>query len=108
MDEAKPFCISKEEVWMAYKRVKANRGAAGIDGQSIAEFEEDMHSTVLNRPQKITRMDDARLRTVGGFSMSSIFPVDIPFLAMVISAEGYTHYASIKVPRQYPLLPQQK
>ena len=39
MDEAKPFDISKREVWEAYKRVKANRGAAGVDGQSIAEFE---------------------------------------------------------------------
>ena len=42
MDKAKPFCIAKQEVWMAYKRVKANRGAAGIDGQSIAAFEEDL------------------------------------------------------------------
>ena len=40
MSEAKPFCISKWEVWEAYKRVKANKGAAGVDGQSIAEFEE--------------------------------------------------------------------
>src|SRR5712664_1270108 len=39
MSEAKPFCISKEEVWEAYKRVKANKGAAGVDEQSIADFE---------------------------------------------------------------------
>ena len=31
MNEAKPFCISKKEVWEAYKRVKANKGAAGVD-----------------------------------------------------------------------------
>ncbi len=31
MSEAKPFCISKKEVWEAYKRVKANKGAAGVD-----------------------------------------------------------------------------
>ena len=36
---AKPFGISKREVWEAYKKVKANRGAAGVDGQSIEEFE---------------------------------------------------------------------
>jgi RNA-directed DNA polymerase len=39
---AKPFDISKQEVWDAYKRVKANRGAAGVDDQSIAEFEADL------------------------------------------------------------------
>ena len=42
MDKAKPFCISKREVWMAYKRVKENRGAAGVDEQTIAEFEKDL------------------------------------------------------------------
>lgn len=39
MNEAKPFCISKWEVWEAYKRVKANKGAAGVDEQSIEGFE---------------------------------------------------------------------
>jgi len=42
MKEAKPFLISKREVWEAYQRVKANRGAAGVDEQSIAEFERDL------------------------------------------------------------------
>jgi hypothetical protein len=38
MSEAKPFCISKWEVWEAYKRVKANKGAAGVDEQTIEDF----------------------------------------------------------------------
>src|SRR5260370_17385779 len=46
MDEAKPFGISKREVWMAYKRVKANRGAAGVDDQTIAEFEKDLKNNL--------------------------------------------------------------
>jgi RNA-directed DNA polymerase len=37
----KPFQISKWKVWEAYERVKANKGAAGVDEQSIAEFETD-------------------------------------------------------------------
>ena len=37
----KPFQISKWKVWEAYERVKANKGAAGVDNQSIAEFEAD-------------------------------------------------------------------
>jgi len=47
VDKAKPFCISKWEVWEAYKRVKANQGAAGVDGQSIAEFEEDLKDNLF-------------------------------------------------------------
>ena len=39
VDKAKPFDIPKREVWEAFKRVKANQGAAGVDGQSIAGFE---------------------------------------------------------------------
>src|SRR6266446_4739062 len=42
MSEAKPFCISKQEVWEAYKRVKASQGAAGVDEQSIADFERNL------------------------------------------------------------------
>jgi group II intron reverse transcriptase/maturase len=37
----KPFDIPKWVVWEAYQRVKANRGAAGVDGQSIEDFEKD-------------------------------------------------------------------
>jgi RNA-directed DNA polymerase len=37
----KPFQISKWKVWEAFERVKANKGAAGVDEQSIAEFEAD-------------------------------------------------------------------
>jgi RNA-directed DNA polymerase len=38
----KPFVISKWVVWEAYQRVKANDGAAGVDEQSIEEFERDL------------------------------------------------------------------
>jgi group II intron reverse transcriptase/maturase len=46
VDKAKPFGISKREVWMAYKRVKENRGAAGVDDQTIAEFERDLKNNL--------------------------------------------------------------
>jgi RNA-directed DNA polymerase len=39
LSKAKPFCISKQVVFEAYKRVKTNKGAAGVDGESISEFE---------------------------------------------------------------------
>ena len=46
LKEAKPFKISKMQVWEAFKRVKANRGAAGVDGQSIADFEEGLKNNL--------------------------------------------------------------
>ena len=38
----KPFDISKWEVWEAWERVKANKGAPGVDGCSIGDFEKDL------------------------------------------------------------------
>jgi len=42
VSEAKPFDIPKALLWEAWQRVKANKGAAGIDGQTIGEFEADL------------------------------------------------------------------
>ena len=39
--ESRPFDISKQLVWAAYQKVRSNKGAAGIDGQSLADFEQD-------------------------------------------------------------------
>ena len=48
MSEPKPksFEISKWAVWEAYRRVKANKGAAGVDEQSIEEFERDLQGNL--------------------------------------------------------------
>jgi RNA-directed DNA polymerase len=40
--EEKPFRIPKGLVWEAYQSVKRNKGAAGVDRQSIEEFEADL------------------------------------------------------------------
>jgi RNA-directed DNA polymerase len=79
VNKAKPFCISKWEVWEAYRRVKANQGAAGVDGQSISEFEVDLKNNLFkiwNRmssgsyfPPPVRRVDipkdDGRMRPLG-------------------------------------------
>jgi RNA-directed DNA polymerase len=46
MPEAKPHVIPKQFVWDAYQRVKANRGAAGVDGESLAAFEKDLKNNL--------------------------------------------------------------
>ncbi|MCA1708931.1 MAG: group II intron reverse transcriptase/maturase, partial [Actinobacteria bacterium] len=38
----KPFVIPKQMVWEAYRRVAANKGAAGADGQTLEQFEADL------------------------------------------------------------------
>jgi len=45
--KAKPFDIPKRELWEAFKHVRANQGAAGVDAQSIAEFEADLSNKPL-------------------------------------------------------------
>lgn len=42
MSKPKPFDISKSVVLEAYEKVRANQGAAGVDGESIAAFEADL------------------------------------------------------------------
>ena len=69
-DNAKPFCIPKRWVWKAYKRVKANRGAAGVDEQSVEQFEEHLKGNLYklwNRlssgsyfPPPVKRVDIAK------------------------------------------------
>jgi group II intron reverse transcriptase/maturase len=38
----KPYSIAKRTVWDAYQKVKANRGAAGIDDETIAMYEQNL------------------------------------------------------------------
>jgi len=42
----KPFGIAKRVVWEAYRQVKANQGAAGIDGQSLEMFEANLKNNL--------------------------------------------------------------
>ena len=41
-DRAKPYCITRMEVLEAYFKVKSNKGAAGIDEQTIEDFERNL------------------------------------------------------------------
>lgn len=79
MEKVKSFIISKRQVWEAYKCVKANRGGAGIDNQSIVDFEKDITNNLFkiwNRmssgsyfPPPVARIEipkgDGRMRPLG-------------------------------------------
>jgi RNA-directed DNA polymerase len=41
-NSTKPYVIAKRAVWEAFQQVKANRGAAGIDEETIAMFEQNL------------------------------------------------------------------
>src|ERR1700704_2659358 len=42
----KPFKITKKQVYEAYKAVKSNAGSAGVDGQTIEQFEADLQNNL--------------------------------------------------------------
>ncbi len=42
MKTVKSYDISKRVVWDAYIKVKENKGAAGVDNETIEEFEKDL------------------------------------------------------------------
>jgi len=42
----KPFSIDKKQVYEAYKAVKSNAGSAGVDGQTIEQFETDLQNNL--------------------------------------------------------------
>jgi group II intron reverse transcriptase/maturase len=44
--QVKPFNISKALIWRAWKRVKANQGAAGVDAQTIRDYEARLASNL--------------------------------------------------------------
>ncbi|MES2607637.1 MAG: hypothetical protein V4544_02760 [Pseudomonadota bacterium] len=46
MEPTKPFSIDKMLVWQAYQDVKQKGGAAGIDEETIKDFEENLKTSI--------------------------------------------------------------
>jgi RNA-directed DNA polymerase len=69
VSSSKPFAISKRKVWEAYLRVKANQGAAGVDGESIAEFEADLKGNLYKLWNRLSS---------GSYMPSPVRAVEIP------------------------------
>jgi RNA-directed DNA polymerase len=103
MTKAKPFDIPKREVWEAFKKVKANQGAAGVDGQTIADFEDDLSNNLYklwNRlssgsylPQPVRRVDIPK-------GSGGTRPLGMPTVADRIAQEVVRRYLE---PRLDPL-----
>ena len=80
----KPFKISKLSVWEAYKKVKANHGSAGVDGQSIEDFELNLKDNlykIWNRMSSGSYFPPAVLRVEIPKSDGKIRPLGIPTVA---------------------------
>ena len=78
---AKPLPICKRQVWEAYKRVKANRGAAGVDGQTLTEFDENVVDNLYklwNRLASGSYMPPAVRRVEIPKSDGGVRPLGIP------------------------------
>ena len=50
----KPFQISKQLVWEAWKLVKANAGSAGVDEESIQDFEANLKDNLYKLWNRMT------------------------------------------------------
>ncbi len=84
MKQAKPFSITKRQVWEAYKRVKANKGAAGVDGQTIEAFERELKGNLYklwNRLASGSYMPPAVLRVEIPKGDGGVRPLGIPTVA---------------------------
>jgi RNA-directed DNA polymerase len=69
LKQAKPFNISKRQVWEAYKRVKANKGAAGVDRQTIEKFNVDLKNNLYKLWNRLSS---------GSYLPSAVMRVEIP------------------------------
>jgi RNA-directed DNA polymerase len=66
MTTAKPFAISKRMAWDAYQAVKANRGAPGVDGQSLEMFEGKLSDNLYRLWNRLTSGAYMPSRQTGG------------------------------------------
>ena len=46
MIKTKSYVISKNVVWEAYKRVKANKGSSGVDGETLDAFDKNLNGNL--------------------------------------------------------------
>ena len=82
----KSFVISKQLVWEAYQRVKANQGAPGVDGQGVAAFEADLKNNMY--------------RIWSPMSSGSYFPPPVPAVEIPKPQGGGTRVLGVPCDRR--------
>lgn len=108
MAQAKPFAIGKQEVWEAWRKIKANKGSAGVDSQSIEDFETNLKGNLYklwNRmasgsyfPSAVLRVEipkgDGRMRPLGIPTVSDRIAQMVVKQRMEPELERYFHQDS--------------
>ncbi len=69
MNPTKPIQISKTEIVEAYRKVKANKGGAGIDNQSLKDFESDLKNNLYKLWNRLSS---------GSYQPPPVLRVEIP------------------------------
>jgi RNA-directed DNA polymerase len=102
----KPFVISKRLVWEAWLRVRANKGAAGVDEASIEEFEANLRGNLYKlwnrmssgsympppvRAVEIPKKDGRGVRTLGVPTVADRVAQTVAYLYLEPEVEPVFH-----------------
>jgi group II intron reverse transcriptase/maturase len=113
LSKVKSFDISKQAVWESYLKVKSNQGAAGVDRQSIQQFEEDLKGNlykIWNRMSSGSYFPPPVLRVEIPKGDGKMRPLGIPTVAdriaqMVVKSHIEPELESIFHPDSYGYRP---
>jgi len=104
LNQTKSFGITKQQVWAAYKVVKANKGGAGVDGQTIVKFEGALKANLYklsNRLASGSYMPPPVKRVEIPKSDGSTRPLGIPTVADRIAQTVVKHALEPELERHF-------
>jgi len=102
MSQTKSFNITKRQVWEAYKKVRANKGSAGVDGVDFEKFEANLKNNLYklwNRMSSGSYMPPAVLRVEIPKSDGGVRALGIPTIADRVAQMVVKDYLEPKLER---------